>query len=33
MDVIIIQTFLKIIFWNFLEASLCVMQEASERIY
>ena len=33
MNVTIAQTFLNIIFQNFLEASLCVMQETSERIY
>lgn len=33
MEVIIVHTFLKIIFWNFLQSSLCDMQETSERIY
>ena len=33
MNVTIAQTFLNIIFQNFLEGSLCVMQETSEMIY
>ena len=33
MNVTIAQTFLNVIFQNFLEASLCVMQETSEMIY
>lgn len=30
---VIVHTFLKIIFWNVPEASLCDVQETSERIY